>query len=181
MGKHEIVYKLEKFLKEHESLHEEYHVVYLMVELRKIIAHQANKGEFSLLEFYCDWTVHTRKDYKMQAIQDISNRIAAALHNNRKPTHEDYNSVLNFLKMPELKIEMTKLFESIGLPLDIMNNDNWKTFTKSLARVLANQPINNPIPEIKQITILSDSSGLTVDISFTRGGAHSVGMSHEVY
>ena len=64
MAREEIIEKLDEFLSSHSPLMEECHIVYLMVEIRKILDHERDhrkNGEFSLLRFYCDWTVHTEK------------------------------------------------------------------------------------------------------------------------
>ena len=64
MAREEIIEKLNEFLNNHIPLTEECHAVYLMVEIRKILDHKRTTGQsedFSLLRFYCDWTVHTEK------------------------------------------------------------------------------------------------------------------------
>jgi len=61
MGKIEIVEKLNDFLGEHAPFMEECHVVYMLVETRKVLDRENNR-KYPILRFYCNWTVHTDKD-----------------------------------------------------------------------------------------------------------------------
>src|ERR1035438_1539807 len=61
MGKPAIIEKLDEFLKKHMPLDEECLVVYLLVEIRKILDHE-NNGKYPISRFYSDWCVHTAKD-----------------------------------------------------------------------------------------------------------------------
>ncbi len=45
------------------GLHSEADVVYVMVEIRKLLEHLRIKGrDYSVLAFYCDWVLHTSLD-----------------------------------------------------------------------------------------------------------------------
>jgi len=57
MAQESIIEKLNVFVQGHDSLIEECQVVYLMVEIRKILDHDRGAGTvaFPLLRFYCDW------------------------------------------------------------------------------------------------------------------------------
>jgi hypothetical protein len=61
MSRPEIVDKLNSFLSTHHTFTEEAQVVYLLIEIRKILDRDSNM-KYPLLRFYCDWCVHTRKD-----------------------------------------------------------------------------------------------------------------------
>lgn len=181
MARQEIIEKLDKFLSTHLPLNEEHLAVYLLVELRKVLSHRNPDQKFKLIEFYADWTVHTSKDRKMNAITAISERIRDVLYSNPRPSNSEYDEVLNFLRMPELRKELIELFTMEGLSLDLMNDSNWPVFVKSLARVLSGQPINNPITEIKRIELTADDNGSLVTVDFNNGTSHDIGMSLEMY
>src|SRR3989344_7144973 len=71
MGRTEIIKKLGDFLPAHDPLTEECQVVYLMVEVRKIIDHEKSGATYPLLKFYGDWTVHTEKSYITSEIKQV--------------------------------------------------------------------------------------------------------------
>jgi hypothetical protein len=63
--KGEIEQKLTAFLQSTMPFTQEHHVVYLLVEIRKILDHEndrGNNGRYPLLRFFSDWSVHTAKD-----------------------------------------------------------------------------------------------------------------------
>lgn len=181
MARQKIIEKLEKFLSAYLPVNEEHLAVYLLVELRKILSHRNSGQRFKLIEFYADWTVHTSKDYRMDTITAISERIRDVLYENPKPSSIQYDEVLNFIRMPELRKELTELFTEEGLSVDLMNDDNWSCFVKSLAKVLSGQPINNPISEIKRIELTANDNGSQVTVDFNNGTSHDIGMSLEMY
>jgi hypothetical protein len=169
----EIVEKLNVFLGKHSQFHEECEVVYLLVEIRKILEHDNETG-YKLLRFFCDWTVHTKKDRKMEGIVEIVNKIDSLVSSVDKITSEQNEQILKFLEMNELRKELSQFLISYSLPNNLCEDDhNWSTFVDTLAQVLSGQPILNPIETIKSIEINSNSVGssITVDFGEGRGGA----------
>ena len=152
MAREEIIEKLNEFLSSHSPLTEECHVVYLMVEIRKILDHEKDhrkNGEFSLLRFYCDWTVHTEKTRitdNMRSImdtvfQDAKSQIEApAMRKAMSP-------VMQFAYMDKLKDQMIKFLRQRGLNTELVNG-GWLPFVQLLVGVLENQPINNPTDDV---------------------------------
>ena len=73
----QIVEKLDKFLTEHQ-MKEEFEVVYLLVELRKLLdreREQNHSDSYPLVRFHADWAVHTRKDKITPATKEIMTKI----------------------------------------------------------------------------------------------------------
>jgi hypothetical protein len=126
----EIIEKLNKFLSKHVPLTEEFEVVYLMVELRKLIEREA-KGDYQLVRFYCDWTVHPLKNLNRSFIVEVNSIIDEILK----------ASSIDFL-MPTFRTEMLSLFTTFGLREELCSDKAaWKNFAKTLVQVLADQPI----------------------------------------
>ncbi len=169
----EIVEKLDKLLLKHIPFNEECEVVYFMVEIRKIMEHD-NDSKYKLLRFFCDWTVHTKKDRSMSGIIDIVNEIDRLISSVDKITTLQNEQILKFLEMNELRKELSQFLTSHSLPSDLCKDDhNWSTFVDILAQVLSGQPILNPIETIVSIEIFSNSLGssITVDFGTGRGSA----------
>lgn len=165
----EIVGKLDKFLLKHSPFSEECEVVYLLIQIRKILEHDQDSN-FKVLRFFCDWSVHTQKDRQMAGIIDIANKIDQLVSTVDKITTEQHEQILKFFEMSELRDELSKFFTRHSLPLALCEeDDNWSSFVDILAMVLSNQPINNPIETIKSIEIIANSNGSQITIDFGEG------------
>jgi len=99
-------------------------VMYLMVEIRKVLEHE-NRG--GLLRFYCDWVVHTKMD--RNPAQDIYDRISA--------DNVESSQIISFSK---LKDELKKFLEDRSLPTEITNT-HWESFKSKLIDILVDTPI----------------------------------------
>jgi len=161
----EIIDKLNDFLKKHTAIIDESGVVYLMVELRKILDREKDFGDsnekFELVRFYADWTVHTQKDIITPAIKNIMTKISNSL--DPFPRNGD----IDFIYMFELKNELTLLFKKHNLENDLFRKGNWFLFVKQLSKVLTDQPLINPIKEIKEFCYSTGNvDGIMVNIVF---------------
>lgn len=58
MGRHAIVEKLHPELQ--KPIETEMQVVYILVELRKLLEHEGKKDAYAVLNFYGNWVVHTK-------------------------------------------------------------------------------------------------------------------------
>ena len=152
MAREEIIEKLADFLNRHNPLIEECHVVYLMVEIRKVLDHEKDHrqdGDFSLLRFYCDWTVHTEKTRitdNMRSIMDAVFKDAKS-HIEAPAMRGSMSPVMQFAYMDKLKEQMGSFLKARGLNTAIVSN-SWLPFVQLLVKVLENQPINNPTDDV---------------------------------
>lgn len=152
MAREEIIEKLDEFLSSHSPLMEECHIVYLMVEIRKILDHERDhrkNGEFSLLRFYCDWTVHTEKTGITDNMRSIMETVFQdAISQIEVPAmRQAMSPVMQFAYMDKLKEQMASFLTQRGLNMELVNN-GWLSFVQLLVRVLTNQPINNPTDDV---------------------------------
>lgn len=147
---------ISKKLKDHLSLHdpvtEEAHVVYVMVEVRKLLDRLPDSGtSYDLIRFYCDWTLHTDKKRNMQHIGEHIRSIynSAKEHiTSGNPMYKN-DALREFYTMRKLREEMPLLFTEQEIETSLVNSDaSWKEFWKLLTKVLTDQPIINPIPEV---------------------------------
>lgn len=162
--KKEITTKLNKLLLDKEYSKEN-EITYLMVETRKLLEIMKDKS-YPLLRFYCDWTLHYRKDKITPDIKQIIKRIDESI-----PKDTSKYAVLsilnraniNFIYMKELQKELKLFLKQINLPLDLVGNKNeWISFVKALTKILANQPIMNPIDSIESFSFVPAREGATI-------------------
>jgi hypothetical protein len=153
MSKEDITKKLEEHLKLHEPMTEECHVVYLIAELRKILD-RMNDNRYPVLRFYCDWGLHTEKSRNLSHIAPQIKLMYDSIEEQIKAAPALYRNdiIRKFYSMEVLRDEIKKLFTELGIPTSLVDNEStWKAFWKLFAKVLTDQPIFNPIPEVKQV------------------------------
>lgn len=166
MAREEIIEKLNKFLTKYLIFGEGCRVVYLLVEIRKLLD-KDNDPNFRIVRFYCDWTVHTAKEKHLGVIKEIVDKIDSCYSpSSHHPTQDD--GIFEFLNMNELKKEFKELFDKYSLPTNIFENDNWSAFVDILTEVLSDQPILAPKEGIKSISLISMGKGRSaINIEFT--------------
>ena len=174
MSRPEIVGKLYDFLNGRVPFTEECHVIYLLVEIRKILDRD-NNTKYPLLRFYADWSVHTEKDRItpgmrtiMEAVyKDVSARMTDPYH-----LESGRVAIVSFTYMEDLQDEMNRFLGEYGLPTALTEKSNWLEFVKLCVRILADQPINAPSNDISKFSFLPAADGcVRVRIDFS----HKVG------
>lgn len=177
MATYQVINKLGAFLKKGRLFTQESQVVYFMVGIRKILDNE-NDVDFSLVRFYCDWTVHTKKDMVTSVMKKIIRQIysaakldletPAAIKNGPSP-------ISDFIYMEHLKKEVNKFIikYSISSPF---NTPEWGSFAKLLIKVLESQPIVNPIKEVSLLSFipyLRNTAQMELDFSRPVGSYRS--------
>jgi len=119
----EIIAKIRDFLNTHEPVSEECHVVYMLVEIRKILEYK-NCTQFAILKFYCDWAVHiTKKRYG--PIKGILDRIHDEwFDKNDIMISGRKKETVTFISHSNFKKEMEQFLKELVLPLGLMVPEN---------------------------------------------------------
>lgn len=149
-----------------EGIKKECQVVYIMVELRKLLdqldqtdCHE--KGEYKLIRFYADWVVHISKD-RTEAIREVMgeiNREVTVEVDFQKKLFSKKTKMLEFIYMDKLRNEMKELFIDKSINAYLLDDDNlWINFVSLLAKILADQPIIKPLVDEKGNEIISKFS-----------------------
>ncbi len=151
MGYTNIMEKLNTFLIK-QPLKGEEDVVYLLVEIRKVIKQNGLSKKYPILKFYCDWSVHSEKDAITPEIKMIMENIyQEIILRVIKKVHVIKPNTLGFIDMKHLRPEMDKFLKENGLPDSLtVDSKNWTSFQIFLAGVLVDQPIKNPCKGIKE-------------------------------
>jgi hypothetical protein len=161
MGRTEMVNKLYKFLESRIPFDEECHVLYLLVEIRKILDRDKNE-KYPILRFYCDWSVHTEKDRITKKMREIMNSIYCDVRVQiQSPALARAKSkIIDFMYMEDLQAEMKIFLSEYDLPKTLTSQkNNWLEFVKLLVKILADQPINRPCADVRTFAFLPASEG----------------------
>ena len=158
----EIIGKLRDFLNKHTPMTEECQVVYLMVEIRKLLEiFEPINHDFLTLRLYCDWSLHTIIDRAKLSLdmRSLIERIdksitAGATFNNRQHIPSDFGqSLYEFASLSKLKDNMISFFTNISLTDSLFVEKNWESYRNLLLKVLTDQPVifKDPTTNIKLI------------------------------
>jgi hypothetical protein len=167
MARDEIVKKLDKFLIDHNPMIEECQIVYLMVEMRKVIDHEKSSSTYPLLKFYGDWTVHTEKDHITTEIKQMMTMMyQTAEADIKNPAFRKAGSpIMQFAYMEGLSQEMKSFLEDHGIDSYLATEENkWLEFVKLLVKVLENQPITAPTPDIEFFIFEPANEGCVIGV-----------------
>lgn len=167
----QIIEKLNKFLSERPLIREEFEVVYLMVELRKLLDREKDQNGtniYPIVRFHADWALHTRKDVITSAMKKIMSDIDNSIHTYPKDGNID------FLLLPDFRKELTELLQENSLPNEFCKDDDrWINFMTALTQLLADQPIVNPtdnIAEFRYIDMKKEGIMATIDFRGAKAG-----------
>jgi len=152
MAREEIIEKLNSFSINHNTFTEECYIVYLMVEIRKVIDREKSNTTYPLLKFYSDWVVHTEKDYITLEIQQMMEEMykTAEAEIKNPMLIKEGSPIMQFAYMDGLGKEMKLFLEDHGIGSFLAEEkDKWIEFVKFLVKVLENQPIITPTQNIK--------------------------------
>lgn len=144
--------KLHKFLNNHPRFKEECEVIYLMVEIRKIL--EVENKSYKTLRFYCNWVLHTKLCQEkttgtLSEIFENSVNLKKDAHRNAK----NLKSVgVNFFKLNILKKELKDFFKNKELPMELLNK-NWWSFAKLLLEIIKDRPVIFTPNKIKKLVI----------------------------
>jgi hypothetical protein len=148
--RHAIVEKLDRQL--HEGISSEPKVVYLFVELRKLLEHDNKKNSYPVLNFYCNWVVHTR--IESSAIAEKIIRYMDNLFDYFVPELQEFNApeqVRRLLDQTSLREELEACLAYFDLPTTICTSQaQWLMLSDHLCRVIEDCPLliqqNKPKP-----------------------------------
>ena len=167
MAREEIIEKLSSFLTNHDPLTEECHIVYLIVEIRKVIDHEKSNTTYPLLKFYGDWAVHTEKDHITAEIRQMMEAMykTAEMEIKNPALRKAGSSIMQFAYMEGLGQEMKSFLENHGIAPFLAEDENkWIEFVKLLVKVLENQPIISPTPDIESFFFEPANAGCVIGI-----------------
>jgi len=127
-------------------------VVYILVELRKILDTDPPPGDYYALKFYCDWAVHTMLDQKgaqtivrrFDAYQQFLDDMFYAKHGEAlTPTAPGLMEELQTtLQLSKFRAQLESFLDGCGLQSDLArDNSRWTEFLIQYSGVIEDCPL----------------------------------------
>jgi hypothetical protein len=174
MARHSIVEKLHPVLT--QPIETEMQVVYILVELRKLLEHDGNKDLYPVLNFYGDWVVHTKLSSSRVADR-IVRLFDEVMHRKVNDTIDLRleEEAVSFFNETLLREQLRTLLGSVGLPTELCTNDtNWHDFRKKLAGVIEDAPLElkpsktpNPTHFVESLIVKNKSTDAALNVEWS--------------
>lgn len=135
----ELETKLRDFLT--KKIDGEDQVVYIMVELRKLIDRVDPKGKkWFGLKLYCNWVVHTslERGLAVGILKQFESHFLKLKKFNEREANKE------FVGFEFLRILLCKFCDEYNLPVEFLSLPNWDIFTKLLSEILIDCPLSKP-------------------------------------
>jgi hypothetical protein len=169
---HDIVAKLtEEFS---QPIGSERQVVYVLVELRKLLELKGTLDNYETLKLCCDWAVHPKLD--RQSAQRIVKLVDAYEAKNRQERigvqQADMPELSGFLQHHLFRSEMAAACEVNQIPAaGVLDDDWWRSFLVHYTEVVKDCPIEAKADNTRyvvRVTAQAVTEGLTAVIMPTR-------------
>jgi hypothetical protein len=155
MARSSILNKLEKALS--KELTGEDQVVYILVEVRKLIDMEPDQSRFMSLKLYCDWAVHTELTYPSRTRpiltlvdQDIFNCFHPDGHGT---SPEDNEKLQRLLYWDGFRSDLLDFLRASGLPASIAEDDKkWFNFLAQYAHVIEDCSLVYKSDDLRMVT-----------------------------
>lgn len=143
----EIITKLKSALA--EPIQKECQVVYILVEIRKLLERLKDKNNFSVLNFYSNWALHPEID-KTSSIRPILEKIEEAI---LRKTY-DVNAIMAIVDFEEFCKEIGTFLGKFAINNPFLKIDYWRKFRRLLVGVLIDCPLKPNYGEIKEFRFI---------------------------
>jgi len=166
MDKSKNIENLNEFLKNHKTFKEKCEVIYLMVEIRKILEYGGDP--YKTIRFYCNWVLHKElnQEKTTKLLSDIFEPNIDLEKSGRENARNIKSIGKDFFVLKTLRKEFEDFFKDHNLPMDLLAK-NWWTFVKLLLEIIKDCPVYfvaNKIREVKIIKI--DDRNFNYELSF---------------
>ena len=156
MSKSAIEEKLRRELTSQEPL-TEMRVVYILVEVRKLIQRQCEMDVHETLCFYCDWAVHAHLSRRRaQEVLRLFDDAHPLLCRDEALPHKLDNAITNLSDLRLFRHDLDKFLSAYSLPTELVIHARWSEFVRSYAAVIEDCPLlvsANDLRNIKSVTV----------------------------
>jgi len=114
-------------------------VVYILVELRKLLDSRERDARFESLKFYCDWAMHTKMD--RSTARNFISSVDALFSASPNITQEENDRLGQLLYLESFRNQLRALLLSEGLSDRICESAEWLNFLDCYSRVIEDCPL----------------------------------------
>lgn len=140
--KTDIERKIENIVQK-ENILSESEVSHLLVLVRKHLE-RTRDSEFSVLKFFCDWSMHIEINRSLPALEILRKLNAVINELKRTPDNKQLiDRITEVISFQVLKQELTAFFGSIGIQDELFFN-KWRSFVQTYTNIVLDCPLVLP-------------------------------------
>jgi len=161
--KDELIFKIQRVLS--QRITQEMQVVYLLVELRKLMDREAYQD--SVLRMFCNWVVHTKLERRAEGseiiLTEFDEIMTGLLERNAGTTHFEHLSLVKFREA------LARCFDAFNLSAPFIREDGeYVKFVRLYSSVVGECPIvfsasKIPLKHVEQIELQGFCEGILVN------------------
>lgn len=158
----EIITKLKRALG--EPIEKECQVVYILAEARKLLERLGDKNNFSVLNFYSNWTLHPEID-RTSSIRPLLERIEETILKTQK---YDPLIIMKMVNFDKFRSEIGTFLERFNIDNPFVNIKFWRDFRRTLVAILIDCPLKPNYGEITEFRFVKapDKDDVSYEIKF---------------
>jgi len=141
MGREAIIEKLALALT--SPIESEQQVVYILVEIRKLLERDKNAKSFRAIQFCCDWAVHPVMDRAdaLYILKKLDHGIEALISSHLRDIESFAKERVDADPMLCLSSDLARFLEKYSLPDGILERDRFAGFLNHYTRVIEDCPL----------------------------------------
>jgi hypothetical protein len=152
-----------------KGVHDEAHVVYLLIEAHKLIEKEKKQDSYKVVGFYRDWAAHP--ELTRRPAQIFIEEIEQIYHSS--PEVDFLKNIFDIISFQRLRTELKEFAQEYEISADLFKNHLWLEFCRLLLSVLEDCAlVGRPAEsEIEAFILRSGFSEMTVtcEINFKDG------------
>jgi len=149
----EIITKLKSALA--ESVYKECQVIYILVEIRKLLEQFKIKKKLPALNFYCNWVLHSGIN-KTSPIDDLLETIA-------KDIFSKGFEIIQILDFEQFRKEIGLFLKTLNLNNPFSDVAYWKGFRKEFIEVLVDCPLKPECGDVEEFRFKKSTNENAID------------------
>ena len=124
-----------------QEITSERQVVYILVQIRKLINTVALAKKFEALKLHCDWVLHTALDKQSakRLLGTLNNNFRELLNKGGNP--QEFEDLRDYLGLEPFKDGFIKLLQHYGLDVSFCTKKWWFDFVSQYSRVILDCPL----------------------------------------
>jgi hypothetical protein len=154
MGRHAIEAKLNDILTTSFDFSEP-NVVYILVEIRKLLEISEEQKKYQALVFFCNWALHSKLDKTaaIRIVRKFDEMEDAWEEGNTTKLETARNALKDTLGAKSLRKELKIFLQSRDLPATVcMDETQWHAFLKTYGAIIHQAPLEFNLTRVKYIS-----------------------------
>ena len=173
MGREENLNKLDEELR--KDMKDECQIFCVMSRIRKALEHHNLKEKFPVINFYCNWALHTEID-KTSSIYDLLLKIEQSILSK----NYDIGPIMSIANFENFRKEIKIFLNNFKIVDPFSDTKYWINYRKFFVRILIDSPLNltpKDFKEIRKFSFIKTNNENDVDFQIDFENHYSIKSS----